>query len=321
VNRLERFYKIHDLLRHTRHPVPIRRMQDDMEVTRNVIKKDITYLRDHFRAPIEYSKEHNGYYYAPDAGVFELPGLWFSATELHALLVCQKMLEGLQFDVIEDHMQPLKERIQELLDAGGKGGGDISDKVTVQPVHYRSVNSAHFQTVADALMAERQLQFSYQARSKNQLSQRRVSPQRLLHYRDNWYLLGWCHSAEDLRLFSLDNIDTPAVHEQNAKPLISEQLQLDTEGSFGIFLGPPQHHAKLRFTAHAAQWVADEHWHPDQHGEWQHDHYHLTVPYANPTELIKEILRHGDDVEVLAPQELRDAVAEKLKQAAQQYGG
>lgn len=275
--------------------------------------------RHHAQMGSTYLNERKGYYYDPKADAFELPGLWFTAAELHALLVCQQMLEGLQFDAIEDRMKPLKDRIRELLEAGGQGDSDISTRVKVQPVHYRSVNSITFQTVADALMAGRQLRFDYLARSKAERRARHISPQRLLHYRDNWYLLGWCHRADALRLFSLDNIENPAAQDSPARQLSNEQLELDTEGSFGIFLGPARDHAHLRFNASAAQWVADEHWHPDQTGEWHGDHYHLTVPYANPTELIKEILRHGADVEVLAPAALREAVAERLRAAAGRY--
>lgn len=320
MNRLERLYRIHETLRDARHPVPLRRLVEAMEVTEGAARKDIRYLRDHFRAPIKYDKHLNGYYYDPKADAFELPGLWFTAAELHALLVCQQMLEGLQFDAIEDLMKPLKARIRELLKAGGQGDVDISTRVKVQPVHYRSVNSATFQVVADALMAGRQLSFDYQARSKAERRARQVSPQRLLYYRDNWYLLGWCHRAGALRLFSLDKIEHPVAQDRPALQCSNEELELYTEGSFGIFLGPARERAHLRFNASAAQWVADEHWHPDQQGEWCGEYYHLTIPYANPTELIKEILRHGADVEVLGPEELREAVAEQLKVAARQYG-
>jgi predicted DNA-binding transcriptional regulator YafY len=37
-------------------------------------------------------------------------------------------------------------------------------------------------------------------------TEREVSPQRLVHYRDNWYLDAWCHLREDVRSFSIDAI-------------------------------------------------------------------------------------------------------------------
>jgi predicted DNA-binding transcriptional regulator YafY len=69
-----------------------------------------------------------------------------------------------------------------------------------------------------------------------------------------------------------------------------------------------------------ARWIADERWHPDQQAEALSDgRYRLTIPYADPSELILDILRYGPDVEVLAPAELRLAVTERLSAALAQY--
>jgi predicted DNA-binding transcriptional regulator YafY len=68
-----------------------------------------------------------------------------------------------------------------------------------------------------------------------------------------------------------------------------------------------------------SRWVADEQWHPEQVGKWIGEHYELHVPYANPTELLMDILKYGPDVEVVAPAALRTMVEERLRQALQQY--
>ncbi|MBK6401041.1 MAG: WYL domain-containing protein [Rhodocyclaceae bacterium] len=47
--------------------------------------------------------------------------------------------------------------------------------------------------------------------------------------------------------------------------------------------------------------------------------YILEVPYADPTELMMDILRHGPHVEVLKPAELRRAVGDSLKQTTARY--
>jgi proteasome accessory factor C len=73
------------------------------------------------------------------------------------------------------------------------------------------------------------------------------------------------------------------------------------------------HTAVLRFTAERARWVANEEWHPEQRGEFLPDgRYQLSLPYADPRELIMDILKYGPDVEVVAPDSLRAAVAERL---------
>jgi predicted DNA-binding transcriptional regulator YafY len=46
----------------------------------------------------------------------------------------------------------------------------------------------------------------------------------------------------------------------------------------------------------------------------------LEVPYSHDRELLMEILKFGADVEVLAPEALRQRLAESLKKAASRYG-
>ena len=76
----------------------------------------------------------------------------------------------------------------------------------------------------------------------------------------------------------------------------------------------------LRFSAEAARWVAREKWHSRQEGDFNEDgSYTLTIPYADETELVMDIMRHGADVEVLAPDTLRQAVHRRLSDAAAQY--
>ncbi|MCU5781912.1 hypothetical protein MA04_01212 [Alcanivorax balearicus MACL04] len=65
MTHLERFYRIHGLLRSARQPVPMRRLIEELGVTRNTITRDFEYLRDFFGAPIVYDRDRNGHYYDP----------------------------------------------------------------------------------------------------------------------------------------------------------------------------------------------------------------------------------------------------------------
>lgn len=312
MNRLERLYRIHELLRNSRHPVPMRRLCEALESNRNTVTRDFQYLKDMFGAPIVYERDRNGHWYDPSAPVFELPGLWMNATELHALLACEQLLESVQPGLMAPRLAPLKNRIRSLLAEAGQGPESVSERVRVQPIQHRPLQDSLFMPVADAVLGRRQLHFVYQSRSKEEESQRQVCPQQLLYYRHNWYLVAHCHRADELRLFSLDRIREPLAVEQPAQDVTAERLKQFAGRTFGIFSGPVAESAHLRFSRHAARWVADEIWHPDQRGEWRDDGYHLHLPYADPTELVMDILRHGPEVEVLAPASLRNAIAEKL---------
>ncbi len=45
----------------------------------------------------------------------------------------------------------------------------------------------------------------------------------------------------------------------------------------------------------------------------------LEVPYSDDRELLRDILKHGPDVEVLAPESLRKRVKQALEDAAWRY--
>jgi predicted DNA-binding transcriptional regulator YafY len=78
--------------------------------------------------------------------------------------------------------------------------------------------------------------------------------------------------------------------------------------------------AKLKFASESARWIADKLWHPRQRLERRADgSVILHVPYRHAKKLVMDVLRHGADVEVLAPAGLRQAVASAHAKAAAQY--
>ena len=88
MDRTERFYKIKNLLRGT-GAVPTATLLRELEVSRATLHRDLEYLRDRMDTPIVYDQVRRGYRLndpAPDALRHELPGLWFSSREAHALL-------------------------------------------------------------------------------------------------------------------------------------------------------------------------------------------------------------------------------------------
>jgi predicted DNA-binding transcriptional regulator YafY len=160
----------------------------------------------------------------------------------------------------------------------------------------------------------------YLTRGRGEVTDREVSPQRLVHYRNTWYLDAWCHRSEGLRRFALDAIEEASLLDARAKDVSLKQVEAEMDGGYGIYAGTETKWATLAFKPRAAQWVSREEWHPKQRGKW-HDggSYVLEVPFADETELLMDVLRHGDQVEVLKPSSLRDAVQQRLQFALSLY--
>ncbi len=321
MDRLQRIYKLHQAVSSRRHPVSCQILQDELECSRATVNRIIQEMRLYFNAPLEYDRTRNGYHYAlTDGQTFELPGLWFSETELYALLTTQQLLAHVQPGLLDTQLKPVKERIENILAARHLGSEEISKRVRILRMTGRNVALECFQTVASALLQRNSLRISYHGRGNDETSSREISPQRLIHYRDNWYLDAYCHTRKALRSFAVERITVAKALPQRCRDVPEKQLDAHYASSYGIFAGEPKHTAVLRFTPERARWVADEHWHPQQQSRVLADgSYELHIPYSDPRELVMDILKHGADVEVISPEILRNAVAEHLQNALGHY--
>jgi proteasome accessory factor C len=321
VDKFDRIFELHNILRAHRRPVSLEFLQRKMECSESTARRAINALRDKLGAPIEYNREQNGYFYDQRQGqIYELPGLWLNAQELYALLISYNLLDQLQPDVLSGHIQPLKQRIENILQHQHLGSPELAQRIRIFQIAARPTDLDQFRRIASAVIERKQIHVLYHGRERDQTSDRTLSPQRLVYYRSNWYLDAWCHLRKSLRTFSLDRLHLVDVLAKAAKTLSDNTLDAHFTRAYGIFAGQPKHTAVLRFTPNAARWVADEHWHPDQQGQVLSDGgYQLTVPYSDPRELIMDILKYGADVEVLAPDALRDTAREKLREALNKY--
>lgn len=324
MDRTERFYLIERLIR-ARGSVPFADLLAELGVSPATLKRDLEYLRSRLDAPIVYDRYDNGYKLQADGRdaaqvKHQLPGVWFSEREIHALLTMHQLVQGLdEGGVLGRHLQPLLDKLQGML-----GGGDAQElirRVKIVSPARRPVPPLHFERIGSALMQRRRVRLGYWVRSRREQTERVVSPQRLVHWRNTWYLDAWCHASDALRRFALDAIREAELLEEPAHEVGVREIEAALDAGYGVFSGSQVQWAVLRFDAEAAQWVAQEQWHPQQHAERHADGtLTLKLPYADATELAMDILRHGEHVRVMEPPELVQRVREQLRAAVAQYG-
>ncbi len=312
-----RLYRIESMIRRRGH-VSRRELLEALEVSRATLKRDLEYLRSRLGAPIEYDAEADGYRFAAPArdAVQELPGLWFNERELYALLGAHQLLSDVDRDgVLSRHLQPLLDRVRQMLGSGDRRrADDLMRRVKIVSALRRPVRSEFFELIGEALMSRRRVTMSYLTRGRHELGEREVSPQRLVHYRSTWYLDAWCHRAQALRRFALDAVERAAISEAAALELSLAEVEAAMDAGYGIYAGGKRRWATLVFSARAAVWVGREEWHSMQRSRWLDDgRYELRLPYVDDTELVMDILRQAEDVEVQSPADLRDKVQRKLR--------
>jgi len=322
LDRTERFYKIDHMIRE-RGTVATRDFLDELEVSLATLKRDLEYMKSRHNAPIEWDRDAGGYRFVqPDSASpkYELPGLWFSPTEAQALVTMESLLEGLEPSLLGAHVQPLKARLSTLLSAGDRSADEVRKRIKVIPFGQRRHEPKHFKLVASAVLGRARLQLSYWNRMKDEVTERVVSPQRLVFYRNNWYLDAWCHLRNGLRSFSLDAMKDVTTSAGRAKEVPDEQLDAVLASGYGIFSGTKVQWATLRFAPSVARYVSLEGWHSKQRSRFDADgSYVLEVPFTSDKELLMDVMRYGADVEVLSPSSLRQEAARRLREAASRY--
>ena len=236
--------------------------------------------------------------------------------------MARQLFSGLGADgLLSRHLQPLLDRIHELLGPGGETDAKaLMKRVKIISALRRPVPPDCFERMGEALMRRRRLQMRYLTRARGEVGDREVSPQRLVHYKNTWYLDAWCHSRERLLRFALDAVQETRVLETRAKDVAMRQVQAEMDGGYGIYAGGTRQLATLLFSAQAAPWISREEWHPEQQGRFLADgSWQLELPYVDETELVMDLLRQGEQVQVIAPQSLREAVQRRLAAALAVY--
>jgi predicted DNA-binding transcriptional regulator YafY len=320
VDKFDRIFQLHAILSSRRTPIPLEDLMARLEGSKSTVLRAIATMKDYLNAPIAYDKAAGGYKYDKAEGeAYELPGLWFTANELQALAIMRRLLEDAGGGLLEEHFGPLASRLEQLMRHQRLNLGEAPSRLRFPALGARPAGDA-FNTVASAVLKRRKLWIEYHARSTDERSERTVSPQRIIHYREAWYVDAWDESRDALRSFAIDRILRATVLDDAAVDVADAELDEHYASAYGIFGGKADKLAVLKFTPERARWVADEQWHPRQQGRRLEDgSYELSIPYRDGRELVMDVLRHGAGVEVLAPAELRAAVQDELLRAARLY--
>ncbi len=319
MSEIDRLYRYKSLLSH-RRALPREDILEALEISPATFKRDLAKLRDRLGTPIVFDRDLAGYRLDSPKDASELPGFWFTQDEILALMTIQSMIEQLEPGLLGPKLRPLRQRLDDMLNHQGLDPQQLTQRVRAVSAGKRRMPLATFETIAKAMFERKQVRVTHHNRLTGKTLDRTLSPQQLIHYRDNWYLDAWCHLRKDVRSFSIDAVESAVVLDQQAKDIDLAALRKQLDGGYGIFGGVPKDWAELTFSAVRAGWVRHEVWHPQQQGILNSDgSYTLRLPYSDERELIGDILRHGADVTVKGPTSLRRQVQEQIERMRDRY--
>lgn len=307
MDKFDRIQQLHRFFISHRFPIPIHKIAEELECTNKTAKNAINILLDHVHAPLIYDKETKGWHYDKNADTFELPGLWLTSNELTSLSTILHILDTMNENLLGEEIKVVQDHIKQLLLAKGIKFTDFTRSIKYISTTKRPIISRYFSTIADALINKKQLIIHYSDYSGNS-TQRTISPQTLIHYQENWYLDAWCHKRHNLRSFMLARITKAIKESRTCQPVPEKKLNEHYQSSYGIFAGKAIHVAVLKFYPPVTKEVSTINWHPQQQSEWRDNTYILTFPYNDDRELIRDILKYGQYIEVIKPTSLKNKI-------------
>lgn len=319
MSEIDRLYRYKTLLSH-RRAVPREYILAELEISPATFKRDIAKLRDRLGTPIVFDRDLGGYRLDTPQDATELPGFWFTQDEILALMTIQSMIEQLDPGLLGPKLKPFRNRLDVMLAHQGLDPHQLTQRVRAVSAGKRRMPMAAFETIAKATFERKQLRVAHHNRVNGQTVERDISPQQLIHYRDNWYVDAWCHLRKGVRSFSIDAIESVRILNAKAKEIDLTAMRHQLDASYGIFAGAPKDWAELHFSPARSGWVQHETWHPQQTSTLHSDKsYTLRVPYSDERELLGDILRFGAEVQVIAPASLKKCMQEEVKRLQSLY--
>ena len=320
MNKFERFVAIHNMLKGRRRVVSKQVLSEELECSAGSVERLIESFKNTLGAPIIYDRELKGYKYDPEGeALFEIPGLWLTGAELQTLMLFMHLLESLGTGLLSEGMVPIDKRLTTELEKRGISRAQLTSHIRILPLANHLLDDTLLLKVSRALVERKRLRLNYQD-YQSKKSTRVVSPQRMAWYRDCWYLDAYCHKRQEIRTFALSRIEKAQVLDEKAEDCEDTALDEELASGYGIFGGKAKHEARLIFLPPVARDVSMRRWHPREKGHWQGKEYHLSFPYSDDRELVKDILAHVPWVRVEEPKELREKVRDRLIDGVEMFG-
>lgn len=311
----ERYLWFHRQLQQKRYPTLLQ-LQEKFELSQRQASREIAFMRDFFRAPIEYDADRRGYHYSESG--FQLPDLWLTQNDLIALAIGNRLKNVIPQGPLRNRLDQLIHHLAEPLPVDID---ELQRRISTKTVRQAPVNADSFQTMVTALSRQHLCRIRYQTPYSQEISERDIAPLHLLLYQENWHLIAHCFQRNDLRTFVLSRILSARMTDEEVPDSLG---RLDLSGfidkHYGIFLHGEPSEISIRFFPPIADLARHQVWHPEQRlKEESSGAIRLSFPAGDFRELAGDILRYGPHAEVLSPPALKNLIREQLEGALKHY--
>jgi predicted DNA-binding transcriptional regulator YafY len=196
----------------------------------------------------------------------------------------------------------------------------IDDAFSFQLIEYSPAPEAVFKAVLEGCLKKKCLSFTYYSPATEEKSERTVEPYHLFNYMGTWHTIGYCHFRKGIRDFALSRISEAKVLTDSFKIPTEFDFKQYFLSTFGLYKGKATKEVTLKFTPEKSKWIKDQIWHKDQKVKHlKNGSLELSFPVSDFSEIKREILKHGNEVEVIKPKNLRNLIKAEAEKIAKIY--
>lgn len=250
-----------------------------------------------------------------------------TATELMALSLGRDLLLPLAGTPFWSGIESFWHKIQDSLPAGVWRHYEKYRQVLHvlgTPAKSYAKQQGILKTINRCILEHRIVEIEYQSLGSPQPKVRRIMPYAVALHQSSLYIIADI-SADDneagpLRHFKLDRFKKATSLDEWFKPRNDIDIKRHLRESIGIFARLKPQNFRIRISALAAQWVAEDPWHPDQQMQPMEDGgIVLTVKAAHEMEIIPRVLALGPEGELLSPASCRRKLADMIQSLSAKY--
>ena len=293
-------------------------LADHFELSTKTAHRSIEYFRDRLVAPLVYDPVRKGYRYTDPS--FQLPIVRLTDDEVLALLISRKLITEASAGSLAEELGAISNRLGVLLSEHLPGKRHPEDAFSFR---WRSVSPTDplvFQNCATALLQNRLLTFCYYSPVTASCTMRTVEPHHLVNYLGTWHLIAYCHLRNAWRDFVLGRISICTAENDLFEMRPDSEWQPYLSDTFGIFQNRKPFTVVIRFSPTQSRWMRGVVLHPAQEEQLEEDGS-LTVSFtaSHEVEVLQELLQHGAQAELIAPDWLRVKLVDELTRTIRQY--
>jgi predicted DNA-binding transcriptional regulator YafY len=316
--QLERIMEIDRAIRAGEYP-NADKLAEKLETSRRVIFMDREFMINRLGAPIEFSREKGGWSYS-DA-TWTIPNIMVSEGELLAFFLSVEVARRYMGTALEEALRRAVSKFSKNI------RGPVSVDLETLRKNYTFATPAlagvDEQVLLDlhhAIGERRRVWMRYYTASRDEHTERKVSPYHLYNGQGDWYLIAFDDLRKEVRNFAVGRVEELRVLNEAFKPEAEFSVEKYMQSAFQTERGGEVEEVWVRFDAQQARYMRERRWHASQRIEELPDGgVILQFRTGGLGEVKRWVMQYGGHAEVLRPEALRQAVKEEVAEMASLY--